>query len=159
LAANLFKKFFRYNEPDAVRRAATARVLAVIFQIVTVIEGDFLARIDVAQGANPNPAPDKFRHAIGRTAMIDTAGDVPLKIAVEIELVVEREDAPVLQFATAGRFLLGDFLAHIFNHLVAGVDVGRGEHAFTVNPGRVRFDAFVHQRGSVMAPRKSMAPL
>jgi hypothetical protein len=85
----LRKKLLRHNEFKALRRAAMARMLPVVLQIVAVIERQFLARANVAPGLDPDPAALPHRFAIGRATMIDMARRVPLKITVQIKIPVQ----------------------------------------------------------------------
>ena len=100
-----------------------------------------------------------FRLAIGRAAMIDTPRRIPFEIPVQVKFLIQREDAPVLQFATPSGFRLGDFFADIFDDARARRQVDGGEKSLAVNRGRADAEGVVHDRGSMIAPRNRMAPL
>jgi hypothetical protein len=111
----LAKKFPGQNKTHAFRRAAVAGMFLVSFPIVAVVESDFLAGQNVAQGCDPNPPLKALRLAIGGATMIDKPCGVPVEIPVQIKLVVERKDEPVLPLTAPCGFLLGDFLAQILD--------------------------------------------
>jgi hypothetical protein len=144
LAAKLPKKFLSHNKAYAFRRAATAGMFLESLQIIAVVESNFLASRNVAQGLDPDAALLAFGLAIGSATMIDTARGVPDKIAIEVKLVVQREDAPVLALATADRFGLGYFFAEIFEDVCAARQISIGKYTLAMNRGRADEDMIAH---------------
>lgn len=115
--------FFGQDEPGAFRCAAAANVILKIFQVVAVIEGQFLARGDRAQGVDENPSFVPFRLAIWRATVVDEPGWIPSDVAVQILLGINGEDVGVIRFATPLRFRLADIIADIFDDTRPGGDV------------------------------------
>ena len=90
-------------------------MIFVILQIVTVIERDFLAGFDVTNRHDPDHVAKKFRFAIRRATVVDVFGRIPIDIAIEIKLIIERENVMILILAAFQRFRLGNFFADIFD--------------------------------------------
>src|SRR6266545_2967344 len=65
------ESFLRDDVAHALRRTAATRMLAVIHQIVPVVEGQLLTRLDVPQRHDPNVSPVEFRFAVRRATVID----------------------------------------------------------------------------------------
>ena len=51
---NVIEKLFGDDEAHTPGRSAAARVVPVLFEIVAVVEADFLARLYGTDGHNPN---------------------------------------------------------------------------------------------------------
>ena len=111
----LAEKLLRQDITRAVRRAATARMLAEILQVVAVVEGQFLADRDVAAGDDPDAALDQFRVAVGRATVVEKARRIGFHLTVEIKFLVEMEEAVVAGAAAAEGFTLGNPLAPILD--------------------------------------------
>ena len=67
-------ELFGEDVADAAGGAATAGVLAVFVEVVTVIKGNLLAGPDGADGHDPEAAVLQFGRAVGGAAMVGKAG-------------------------------------------------------------------------------------
>ncbi len=84
---HMLEEFLGHDVADAPRRAAVARVILVILQIVAVVKGDLLASLDVATRDHPDAVVVLLRVAIGRATMVDQTRRVPCHIAIEVLLL------------------------------------------------------------------------
>ena len=75
--------------------------MAIIFEVIAVVEGEFLARGEVADCDDPNAIIVDERFAIGLATVVEKARRVPLDIAIEIKLVAHRKNEFIMQFAAA----------------------------------------------------------
>ena len=64
-------------------------MIAVILQIVTVVERQLLPRPHVAQSHDPNLAVHLARFAIGLATVIEPTRRVPIHVPIEVELVIQ----------------------------------------------------------------------
>src|SRR6266487_1582199 len=115
LLPDMVEEFFGHDVAHAPGYTAVTRVFAVILKIVAVVEGQLLARFDLAQSQNPDAVPVKFRFTIRRATVIDETRRIPGHVAVQVELVIQGEDVLVVLFAAPQRFGFGDLLAHVFD--------------------------------------------
>src|SRR5690242_19632597 len=120
--ANVIEELFGDDVADAPRGAVVAAILAIIFQVVAVIEGDFFARLNPANGGEPDFVVDWLGFAVGRAAVIDPASRVPIDVAVDMGLRAESEDEMVALFATAERFGSANFFADVLEDASAWQD-------------------------------------
>jgi len=82
------EEFFGDDEAEAIWGAAAARVLAVFFKVVTVVVGDFLAGLDLAESNDPDLVVFNLGFAVRRATVVgearkvlgDAAVDVPLRV-------------------------------------------------------------------------------
>ena len=51
---HVLEELLGHHVADATRRAAAARIIPVIHQIVAVVEGDLLTCLDIARGDDPD---------------------------------------------------------------------------------------------------------
>ena len=138
--ANVIEELFGDDVADATGGAAVAGILAIIFQVVAVIEGDFFARLNPANGDEPDFFVGQLGFAVGGAAVIDPASRVPIDVAVDMGVRAESEDEVVALFATAERFGSADFFADVFEDASAWQDGGAGESADAVDGRRLEFD-------------------
>ena len=109
------EKHLRHDISRALRSPAVAGMFLIIHQVVSVIERDLLAGLDVAQGRDPNAALLANRLAVGRATVIEKTRRIPCYISVQVEFLVETENEPVLRLAAAQGFRLGDAFPGVFN--------------------------------------------
>ncbi len=77
--------------------AATGAILITIESVV-VIEGKFLAALDVMQGVDPDAPSVNFRLTIWCAAVIDETGCVQSHVAIDVIVIIQRKDIGVLFF-------------------------------------------------------------
>ena len=110
-------------------------MLPEVGQVVAVVEGQLLARGDVASSHNPYPFLDQFRVAIRRAAVIEDAGGILGNIPVEVPILVQVEDKLIPCFAAMDGFCLVDALSDILDHSATFDEVDGRESARPVNAG------------------------
>ncbi len=91
------------------------------FEVEAVVEAEFFAFGDEAEGDDPDAAAGDDGFAVGFAGVVDEAGGIPVEIAVEVVFFVEDEevDGGVAGFAgfveegvaAAVAFGFGDFFA------------------------------------------------
>ena len=89
--------------------------------------------MDVAQSHDPNAAIFADRLAVGRATMVEKSRRIPFDVPVQVEFLVEAEDEPVLRFASAQGFRLGDAFSGVFDDALAFGHEPCGESALSVN--------------------------
>jgi hypothetical protein len=137
---HVIEQFLRHNVANTIRRAAATGMFFEIGQVVAVIESNFLAGLNVSQRHNPHAALLADRFAIGRATVIEEARRIPFDVSIQIKLVIEAENKPVLRFATPDRFRLADALADVFDDARAFRNEPRGNPALAMN--RRRTDSY-----------------
>lgn len=95
---DVFKKFLSHHVADAVGGSAIAGVFLIIGKVVSIIEGDFLALGNIMAGNDPDSAFNKLSIAIGRAAMINETGRIPVNTPIQVILIVQRKNEPVFLF-------------------------------------------------------------
>src|SRR5437867_205941 len=90
------REFRRDDVARTIRGTAMAWVLPKIVEVVAVVEGDFLARADIAVGNDPDAAVDQLGIAIRRATVVQEARRIPVHAAVKVEVVVEEENKLVV---------------------------------------------------------------
>jgi len=88
-------KFLGEDVAKAIGRAAIAPMLAIIVEIVTVIERNLLAGRDVSQSDNPHVLAIELSFGIGGATMVDEPSEIGVDAAVDIELVVDLENVVI----------------------------------------------------------------
>jgi hypothetical protein len=117
----------------AGRAAAAAALDEHLGVILAVIDGDFLARLDLARGDiidAPDAATPNHRLGIRPAGMVDVTADVPARDAVDAPLLVKLEQefvAPVALELVGGRG--GDDAAAILDDELALPDRRHGKEA------------------------------
>ena len=136
---------FVNDEADAARRTATAGVQAPFGVGEAVVEGEFFAGDDVATGDDPDVTADIVSSAIWSTGMVNQAGDVARRAAVEVVLFVEIKNIDAVVTATFLAFEALFFapLCFGFGDAFAGVF----DHACFVGNGALRINTASVNRG------------
>src|SRR5690349_6036757 len=91
------------------------RVLSEVFQVIPVIECDFLASSDQTFGHKPNMAVNQLRVAIGRATVIKPPGLIRCDAAVQILSFIEIENKPNASLAAPERLGFVDLLTLVFD--------------------------------------------
>src|SRR5260221_3780260 len=107
------EEFLGHNIAHTLAGAAVARMLPVRLQIVSVIEGDFLTRLNVSFGHHPDASLSQFGLAIGRAMMIDEPSQVPIHAAIQIALALQSEDVLVNPLTSFQGFALRNCVSHV----------------------------------------------
>src|SRR3954468_18533183 len=94
-------------------------IVAIILEIITVVEGQFFARKDVANRDDPDVFALEERLAIRFATVIYETGRVPLHITIEIKPIADGENIFVLSFTAAKGFRFRNLLAGIFQNAQA----------------------------------------
>jgi hypothetical protein len=149
----MFEELFGHDVADAIRRPAATRVLFVVLQVVAVIERQFLAGLDAAQRHDPDAPGVKLGLAVRRATVVDEPRRIPSRVAIEIVLLVQREDTFVVLPATPQRLALGDFVAGVFDDARAGSDVAPRKPANAVDMRRLEDDQIRRGRDSLVVRR------
>ena len=131
---------------DAFGCAARARIISIILQVVTVIESEFLAGRDVAQGDEPDPPVTDLSLAIGSARMIDQARRIPWDVAVEILGLAKRKYVLVTRGTAPDGFAFINSFPNVFEDAGAGRNVMSCEHPEAVNGRGPHSKAFVRFR-------------
>ena len=115
MLADVVEELLGDDISDTLRRATPAGILLVFRQIVTVVEGDLLPRVDLAGGHNMYVSINQFCFAVRMAAMIDEPGGVPGNIAIQILSIRQGKDILVVTLAPLQGLRLGNALANVFN--------------------------------------------
>src|SRR6185436_9941115 len=86
------QKLLGQNVSRAIQRAATTRMLLVVFEIIAVVKRNLLTRLDRAIRDDPDTALVRFRVAVGRATVVDEPGGVPIDLAIQIKFLVRSEE-------------------------------------------------------------------
>jgi hypothetical protein len=145
---HMLEELLGHDVADAVRRAAAARIVTVVHQIVTVVEGDLFACPDIARCEDPDAAVLQKGIAIGRATVVEQTRRVPCHIPVQVLLVIQAEDILVVLLASAQRLALADPLANVFDDARAFANSQLRESAQSVDwrtleYQQVRFECIV----------------
>ena len=111
-------------------------MLPEVGQVVAVVEGQLLARRDVAPGHDPYPSFDQLSIAIRRAAVIEEAGGIPGNSPVEVPMLVQMEEALIPRLAAIEGFRFVDPLPDILDHSATLDEVDGRESARPVNTRR-----------------------
>ena len=133
LTPHVLEEFLRHHVADAGFGAAMTGMLPVIFQVVTVIEQEFLPCPDIARGDDPDMAINELRLAIRLATVIQKARGVPIDAAVQVVRFINGKNIVVAPLTAREGFLFADFLAEIFDDASAGGDVMASEAAEAVD--------------------------
>jgi len=99
----------------------------VLFEVGgAVVECDLLAGADALLRPDPDAAPRDEGLGVGAAGVVDVAGEVRARAAVEAEAVAQLEE--VLAAAAVG-LLVRDEFAQVLDDAAAGRDVAFGEEA------------------------------
>lgn len=142
---NVLEKFLGHDETNARFCATTTRVLAIIHEVVTVIKRQLLPCPDIAYRHQPNASIHKPRLAIRLATVIQESRRVPIDIAIQIVLVINRKNVFVTALATCERFLFGDDFPNVFDDPRAGWNIDPSEAAVAVD------GELLNTTGSVLA--------
>src|SRR5204862_5569850 len=133
------EELFRHNVADAFRGTATAGVFAIVFRIVSVIEGQFFSGSNLAPGDNPDLPLDIFGVAVRSATVIEEAGRVPAHATIDVPFVVQFKNERVAGFATANGFGFRYLFAEILDQQLAGANRRGGISPKPVNCRRSEF--------------------
>src|SRR5438477_11745639 len=97
-----------------------AWMLLVIVQIITVVERNLFPCPDFTNGHHPNAAFFQQRLAIRLATVIQKSRRIPAYVAVEVLLVIQRENVVVVALTTLKRLAIRDFLTNILNNTLGG---------------------------------------
>lgn len=136
-----------------------------MFNVVAVIEGNFLAFGDVLEGVEKEAVVLIHHFAIGRAGMIDQAGWIPRFVPVEVVRLVEVEDVNRGGTRMPGRFQQGqpaavgflfiDQFAPVFQQLDAFANGATGKDTSPVNRRKTDFTEGVDALGSGLTVGKA----
>lgn len=143
----MVEKFLGHDESHAIRGATVARMVAVIHQVVAIVEAQFLAGRNVAPGDDPDMVAVLFRLTIGRATVIDESCRIPWHVAVQVHLFVERKNVRVARDATFERLVFGNPLTDVLDDARALRDGLPRESARAMNPRVADFQPFIPGRG------------
>src|SRR3954454_9119146 len=87
----------------------------VIVEIITVVERDLFSCLNFTNSHHPNAVFLQQRFTVRFAAVIQKSRGVPLYIAVEVMLIIQRENILVVPLTTLKRFTLRNFLANILD--------------------------------------------
>src|SRR5439155_14847656 len=94
----------------------TAGVFAMVFPVVSIVEGQFFSGRNLAPGDNPDLPLDILGVAVRSATVIQEAGRVPAHAAIDVPFVVQFKNERVAGFAAANGFGFRYFLADILKH-------------------------------------------
>src|SRR4030095_13807939 len=116
LSLYVLEEFLCHDVTHAFGGTARAGMLRVAFQIVPVIEGDFLANANRPGRDQPNLPCDALCLTVGRTTVVHEPRRIFGDVAVQIPLIIETKNKPVVLFATAPGLSLVDSLPDVFKY-------------------------------------------
>lgn len=97
----------------AVGGSTTARVIAIILQVESVVKGDFFPSLNRTAGDNPDSVVRELRFGVRRTTVVQPPGGVPGNIAIQVLVFVQRKNKHVVRLTTANRFGLINFFTYV----------------------------------------------
>src|SRR5712692_6600934 len=109
------------------------RIAFVILHAIAVIVGQLLAWGDIAEGHNPDGAEGDDRVTIRLAGMVDKAGRVHVRLAVNIIAVIQRKDAGIALGEAPYAFVFGNLFATVGHNAGACLDRDDGKEAETMN--------------------------
>lgn len=124
------KPFFGDHISQTRRRAAIARVIHEVFEVVSIVVGQFLAAKNRSPRNNPDPVSIvQLGITVRFAAVIDQARGVPADFPVHIVLLIQRKDVGVLLQAQFVRIVFGNSSPTILDQPGSGGDVAASEEA------------------------------
>ena len=117
----------------APRSTATARIFPEVFQVILVVESEFLPCPDVALGYDPKMPFDKLGFAVRSATVVEPLGRIPFHVSVQIVLDVQAEDERIIQLALPQRFLFVDNPPDILDNPSARGNCRQGKSTPAVN--------------------------
>lgn len=132
----MVKEGFGDNVAGAVRRAALARVIWIIFQTVAIVDGDFFAGRNRHYAVNPNFVGNLAGFTVRRTTVIEVLGEIVGNVAVHVNFLIQAENVGVPFLKPLDGKFFGDFFADISSDLRFFWDATAGKGAPMMNGGR-----------------------
>lgn len=132
----MVKEGFGDNVAGAVRRAALARVIWIIFQTVAIVDGDFFAGRNRHYAVNPNLVGNLAGFTVRRTTVIEVLGEIVGNVAVHVDFLVQAENVGVSFLKPLDGKFFGDFFADISSDLRFFWDATAGKGAPMMDGGR-----------------------
>jgi hypothetical protein len=99
------------HEAHARRSPTMAGTLLEAPQAQTIIVGELFARLDAAQGIEPNAPAHDHGLTVRRTTVIEEAGRIPRHAPVDIIVLVEGKEVGIALLELRQPFGLGDLRA------------------------------------------------
>ena len=97
-------------------------------RIIPIVIAQFLPVLDIPSGDNPDGPGRGFNDTVGGTGMIDIAGGILDKFAVDVEAVVQGKEIDIALIQADLSFLLGNLFPDILDNPPAVWDLlGRKE--------------------------------
>ncbi len=117
------KMLLRNSVAHATRSSAGAGTVLVVGEAVTVIVGEFFARLNRASRIEPEPIAYNRHLTIGVAAMIEEAGQIPRDTAVDMRVFVECKDVGIVPIQFGLCLGVGEFGANVFDDALVALEV------------------------------------
>jgi hypothetical protein len=108
-------------------------VTAIFFRIIPVIERQFFSGLNISKGENPDTASGEFCDTIRITGMVDVAGGVAEKLAINVVLSAEGKNIDIPLGYTLGTFSFGNAFPYIPNNPSVLLDRLKGKQPLACN--------------------------
>jgi hypothetical protein len=123
---------------------AGAGIVAIMRDLISVIEAEFLPCRDIASGHNPEGAIRFFHGAVRITGMVDIAGRIVKRLAIDSKAVIQMKDVGIACGAAAHALIGRNFFSNIRTNPGSLGDILRRKESLASNARWTHIELYLH---------------
>jgi len=113
--------------------------------LIPVIEAEFLSCRDSASGHNPEGAIGFFYDTVRITGMVDIAGGIVERLAIDSRAVIQMKDVGIARGAAAYALVGRNLFPNVRNNLGPLGDILRRKESLSSNALRTHIELYLHR--------------
>jgi len=114
-------------------------------ELIPVIEAEFLSCRDIAYGHNPEGAVRFFHDTVRITGMVDIAGRIVARLAIDSRAVIQMKDVGIACGAAAYALVCRNLFPNVRNNPGPLWDILHCKESLSSNARRTHIELYLHR--------------